>query len=235
MLSLMNKGGWLVGTHSDGTPFDGKLTEADKAELRSHWTRKRERIVTDHAAPSTPGLQDLLDTIAHRRPARDFVVGTARDTNSIGPHLPSAHSVNADQVDAPNAKGASAHTAKIAQVVATAMRDPGVLVELATRAASVGGNDEVWFLASVIRDRGDSAKLGALCEQFFNGAQGGAAPGGEAPTPPVVPSSSNPTGRSPAESALPKANDSLEDFLPKRKNNDPSSLEGLVKHIHRKR
>jgi len=179
-------------------------------------------------------LDDLLNDIANH-PAR-FAV---RDTNPVGPHLPSAHSVNADQVDAPNAKGASAHTAKIAQVVATAMRDPGVLVELATRAASVGGNDEVWFLASVIRDRGDSAKLGALCEQFFNCGQGSAAPGAELsrgthPTPEGGAAANTMRGEGEATERLPRAADSLEDFLPHRRNTAPSSLEGVVNAIRTK-
>jgi hypothetical protein len=198
MLSLRAEKGCLVGTHSDGSAFDGHLSEADKAELRSYWKRKGERIVMDHAAPTDAKVKSWLAQGISAGSLRDRIF----DTNPIGGHEPGPHSVSAaPQADAP------APTAAPSQP-----RQAPAAARTASPACERWCKKMADLLMEVRLDPELAAEIKAfnlaqgLVEQGFGGPD-------ETAAPPVVPSKNNPTGASPAERALPMAADSLESLL----------------------
>jgi hypothetical protein len=203
MLSLRAEKGCLVGTHSDGSAFDGHLSEADKAELRSYWKRKGERIVMDHAAPTDAKVKSWLAQGIAKGNLRDQIFGT-RDTNPIGGHEPGPHSVT-PQADAPAPTAAASQPRQGAS---------------AARTASPACERWCKKMADLLMEVRLDPELAAEIEAF-NLAQGLVAQGfggpDETAAPPVVPSKNNPSGASPAASALPKTQDSLEGLLPTRR------------------
>jgi hypothetical protein len=216
------RNGWL--TRRDGSDF--KLTDGDKLEILDYWQSKGGRGRVADAAPRATRadgargrayhLDNLLNDISNNR-------GNTKDTNPLTGHQPTAHSVNAPQADAPTA------------AAAPQTRQAGPAARSTSPACTRWCEKLAALFAELRFDPELAAEVKAynlaqgLVEQGYGGPD-------EVAAPPVVPSKNNPTGRSPAELALPQTQDQapeLESFIP-HKPRQPDTLESVVSTIKSK-